>query len=616
MKNLEHENIIKCYDAGIIKKGIVKGHYYIVMEHAEKSLREILDNAKESSEINVNDIAKQLARGLSFLHSKKNKYRIIHRDLKPQNILFKNGKLKISDFGLAAPMNKDKTFMATSLFGTKEYMPPEYTYDSKISTYTDIFSYGIVLLECLIGSKEAMNVSKQISCKNSDWMEFEKKIDEKWFLLISNCLNPNYRKRPGISEIISYLNGDNKVINRIGNATQVMKQGLHEERERSEKTRKKSVRKTILLTSLSLIVLLTILVLFIPSVKNALIKVDPNINFNDETFRENSPVLKSPGEVLEKGFTTDETTPVFKWKRYKGTEYYKFAIYKEPYEGKDLVLIRDHIYDLSYKIDEGILQPETTYCWILRGVNITHSSFSKYSEPVYFTVNDNGFKDIIVKSAEIIDYDPYNAVNAVINEKIALNVTLQNTGNVDSLFIVGGSIWDINGENVVNFEDSTQTVVRANKTHKSSWSFIPDKEGQYWIQYAVWLDEETLIKRSPSPSQRLIVVNETKDIKIPFLPVQSDPGINQRPGEKINTLTPTLKWSKSEKATHYEIGISKLTDKGFKLLLGEYVNENFFKVPEGLMEWGVEYRWNVQAINDSGGSGYTNKYYIKTEIID
>jgi hypothetical protein len=80
---------------------------------------------------------------------------------------------------------------------------------------------------------------KQISCKNSDWMEFEKKIDEKWFLLISNCLNPNYRKRPGISEIISYLNGDNKVINRIGNATQVMKQGLHEERERSEKNKKK-----------------------------------------------------------------------------------------------------------------------------------------------------------------------------------------------------------------------------------------------------------------------------------------------------------------------------------------------------------------------------------------
>ncbi|CAN6448596.1 unnamed protein product [Victoria cruziana] len=100
-------------------------------------------------------IALGAARGLAYLHSSAPLgFPIVHRDFKSTNILLdENFEVKISDFGLAKLMHEGQELYVTRVLGTFGYFDPEYTATGKLTIQSDVYAFGIVLLELLTGRK-------------------------------------------------------------------------------------------------------------------------------------------------------------------------------------------------------------------------------------------------------------------------------------------------------------------------------------------------------------------------------------------------------------------------------------------------------------------------------
>ncbi|MHC5051028.1 MAG: protein kinase domain-containing protein, partial [Planctomycetota bacterium] len=133
---------------------------FIAMELVEgESLRDILDNGPLKPN-RLLDVARQMADGLEEAHAAG----VLHRDLKPANVMLDaKGRVKILDFGLAivtgrerAPGESPEVFMTRthtqwSTGGTVPYMPPEQLRGETTDVRGDVFSFGVLLYECLSG---------------------------------------------------------------------------------------------------------------------------------------------------------------------------------------------------------------------------------------------------------------------------------------------------------------------------------------------------------------------------------------------------------------------------------------------------------------------------------
>ncbi|MFC1862798.1 CHASE2 domain-containing protein [Thermodesulfobacteriota bacterium] len=140
---LSHPSIVSIYDAGEDFDLT-----YLAMEYLTGGdLRDPINKGILFPLRKVLYILKETAVALDYAHSQG----VIHRDIKPGNImLLKNGKVKVTDFGIAKAMSSSQTKSGVVL-GTPNYMSPEQINGQKIDGRSDIFALGVVMFELLTG---------------------------------------------------------------------------------------------------------------------------------------------------------------------------------------------------------------------------------------------------------------------------------------------------------------------------------------------------------------------------------------------------------------------------------------------------------------------------------
>ncbi|MED6210476.1 hypothetical protein PIB30_064473 [Stylosanthes scabra] len=158
--NIHHVNLVK------LKGFCVQGrHRFLVYEYMNRgSLDRTLFGGGPPLEWQERyDVALGTARGLAYLHAGC-EHKIIHCDIKPENILLHDHfQAKISDFGLSKLLSPEQSGLFTTMRGTRGYLAPEWLTNSAITEKTDVYSFGMVLLELISGRKNCYFKSRSHS---------------------------------------------------------------------------------------------------------------------------------------------------------------------------------------------------------------------------------------------------------------------------------------------------------------------------------------------------------------------------------------------------------------------------------------------------------------------
>ncbi|WZY76338.1 hypothetical protein YC2023_022722 [Brassica napus] len=223
-----HRNLVKLY--GCCYEG---DNRLLVYEYLQNgSLDHALFGGDKTLQLNWPtrfEICMGVARGLAYLHEEAS-IRIIHRDVKASNILLDSNLLpKVSDFGLAKLYDEKETHMSTRVAGTIGYLAPEYAMRGYLTEKTDVYAFGIVVLELLSGRKNfdvnlenekkylldwAWNLhenSREVELLDHELTEFNMEEAKRMIGISLLCTHSSHFLRPPMSRVVAMLSGDVEV---------------------------------------------------------------------------------------------------------------------------------------------------------------------------------------------------------------------------------------------------------------------------------------------------------------------------------------------------------------------------------------------------------------------
>ncbi|KAK7412613.1 hypothetical protein VNO78_04111 [Psophocarpus tetragonolobus] len=218
--HVDHPNI-----ARLIGYGVEGGMFLVLQLSPHGSLSSILYGPREKLDWSLRyKIALGTAEGLRYLHEACQR-RIIHKDIKASNILLSEDfEPQISDFGLAKWLPDQWTHHTVSkVEGTFGYLPPEFFMHGIVDEKTDVYAYGVLLLELITG-RQALDSSQKslvmwakplLSENNIKELvdpvladAYDKEQMKLVILTASLCVDQSSIQRPDMSQVLDILRGD------------------------------------------------------------------------------------------------------------------------------------------------------------------------------------------------------------------------------------------------------------------------------------------------------------------------------------------------------------------------------------------------------------------------
>ncbi|KAI4385518.1 hypothetical protein MLD38_003534 [Melastoma candidum] len=223
---VNHPNLVRLFGFCAEKDQRLLVYEYMPLGSLETHLHDLPPGKKGLDWSTRMRIAAGAARGLQYLHEKL-KPPIIYRDLKCSNILLDEGyHPKLSDFGLAkVGPSGDQTHVSTRVMGTYGYCAPDYAMTGQLTFKSDIYSFGVFLLEIVTGRK-AFDRSRDVKEQNivawarplfRDRSKFAQMADPKLvgefpmrslyqiLAIAAMCVQEQPNMRPAIGEVVKAL---------------------------------------------------------------------------------------------------------------------------------------------------------------------------------------------------------------------------------------------------------------------------------------------------------------------------------------------------------------------------------------------------------------------------
>jgi len=197
-QGMENPGLIK-----LLHSGLVDRQPFLVMEYVEgTTLAAALRQEPLSARLTAR-LGSMVGDALAYMHTRG----IVHRDVKPSNIMLAaDGRALLGDFGIARLLDSTAHTLEGTTLGTVAYMAPEQLEDHQVGPAADVWSLGIVLLECLTGRPVFSGTSSEILARRlAGPVPLPRDLPVPWRILLTGMLDHGPEQRLTAGQVASLL---------------------------------------------------------------------------------------------------------------------------------------------------------------------------------------------------------------------------------------------------------------------------------------------------------------------------------------------------------------------------------------------------------------------------